>query len=112
MWRFANARLRVSRDVAGQSFMRRNYFSPGPLLVPPSLGLRLGEKRMSRVKDPLAQFGLDAIDLRWTLKDIDSKRSLLINRDHLPKLIELGLVEMRDDAPSLTAAGQAAVWER
>ena len=26
--------------------------------------------------DPLAQFGLDAIDLRWTLKDIDSKRTL------------------------------------
>jgi hypothetical protein len=25
--------------------------------------------------DPLAQFGLDAIDLRWTLKDIDSKRA-------------------------------------
>jgi hypothetical protein len=41
--------------------------------------------------DPLAQFGLDAIDLRWTLKDIDSKRTLVINKDHLPKLIELGL---------------------
>ena len=66
---------------------------------------------MSAVNDPLAQFGLDAIDLRWTLKDIDSKRSLLINKDHLPKLIELGLVEMRDDTPVLTAAGQAAVWE-
>ena len=26
--------------------------------------------------DPLAQFGLDAIDLRWTLKDIAAKRSL------------------------------------
>jgi hypothetical protein len=44
-----------------------------------------GEKRMSVVKDPLAQFGLDAIDLRWTLKDIDSKRNLLINKDHLLK---------------------------
>src|SRR5262249_10551354 len=33
--------------------------------------------------DPLAQFGLDAIDLRWTLKDIESKRSLVINKDHL-----------------------------
>jgi hypothetical protein len=39
--------------------------------------------------DPLAKFGLDAIDLRWTLKDIDSKRTWLINKDHLPKLIEL-----------------------
>ena len=67
---------------------------------------------MSAIKDPLAQFGLDAIDLRWTLKDIDSNRSWLIKKDHLPKLIELGLVEMRDDVPFLTEAGQAAVWER
>jgi hypothetical protein len=43
--------------------------------------------------DPLVQFGLDATDLRWTLKDIDSKRTLVINKGHLPKLIELGLGE-------------------
>jgi hypothetical protein len=61
--------------------------------------------------DPLAQFGLDAIDLRWTLKDIDSKRTWLINKDHLPKLIELGLVEMREGAPCLTTAGQNATWQ-
>jgi len=67
---------------------------------------------MNDFKDPLAQFGLDAIDLRWTLKDIDSNRNLLLNKDHLPKLIELGLVEMRDDTPFLTAAGQSAMWER
>jgi hypothetical protein len=29
---------------------------------------------MNDETDPLAQFGLDAIDLRWTLKDIASKR--------------------------------------
>jgi hypothetical protein len=61
--------------------------------------------------DPLAQFGLDAIDLRWTLKDIDSKRTLVINKDHLPKLIELGLVEMREGTPCLTPAGQIAAWQ-
>ena len=61
--------------------------------------------------DPLAQFGLDAIDLRWTLKDIDSKRTWLINKDHLPKLIELGLVEMREGTPHLTTAGQSAAWQ-
>lgn len=60
--------------------------------------------------DPLAQFGLDAIDLRWTLKDIDSQRKWLINADHLPRLIELGLVEMRDGVPHLTLAGQNAAW--
>ena len=61
--------------------------------------------------DPLAHFGLDAIDLRWTLKDIDSKRTLVINKDHLPKLIELGLIEMREGTPYLTTAGQVAAWQ-
>jgi hypothetical protein len=45
--------------------------------------------------DPLAQFGLDAIDLRWTLKDIAAKRSWIINEAHVSKLIELGLVARR-----------------
>ena len=66
---------------------------------------------MNTENDPLAQFGLDAIDLRWTLKDIDSKRVWLINESHLPKLIGLGLVEMRDDGPALTSAGQKAAWK-
>ena len=67
---------------------------------------------MNEKNDPLVQFGLDAIDLRWTLKDIASNRSWIINKDHLPKLIELGLVEMRDDVPCLTVRGEMAVWER
>jgi hypothetical protein len=61
--------------------------------------------------DPLAQFGLDAIDLRWTLKDIAAKRSLMVNKRHLAQLIELGLVEMREDVPYLTIAGQNTSWE-
>src|SRR5215470_1639316 len=61
--------------------------------------------------DPLAQFGLDAIDLRWTLKDIGSNRTLVINKDHLPKLIELGLVEIREGTPYLSAAGRIAAWQ-
>ena len=60
--------------------------------------------------DPLAQFGLDAIDLRWTLKDIAAERSL-VNKQHLPQLIELGLVEMREDVPHLTIAGQNTMWK-
>ena len=63
------------------------------------------------MSDPLAQFGLDAIELRWTLRDIDSNRTWLIDKDHLPKLIELGLVEMREDVPYLTAAGRKAAWK-
>jgi hypothetical protein len=45
---------------------------------------------MENNDDPLAQFGLDAIDLRWTLKDIAAKRSWMINKAHVSKLIELG----------------------
>ena len=59
----------------------------------------------------MAQFGLDAIDLRWTLKDIASKRKWMINQSHMSKLIELGLVEMRDEVPYLTLKGQETVWE-
>ena len=65
---------------------------------------------MENETDPLARFGLDAIDLRWTLKDIAAKRTWIINKEHLAQLIDLGLVEMRDDAPFLTAAGQNAAW--
>jgi len=61
--------------------------------------------------DPLVQFGLDSIDLRWTLKDIAAKRSWIINKVHVGKLIELGLVEMRDDKPYLTIAGQNTAWD-
>jgi hypothetical protein len=66
---------------------------------------------MEREKDPLARYGLDAIDLRWTMKDIAAKRSWIINRQHLQTLIELGLVEMREDVPVLTIAGQNTVWD-
>lgn len=65
---------------------------------------------MENESDPLGQLGLDAIDLRWTLKDIAAKRAWIINKDHLAKLIDLGLVEMREDVPHLTIAGQNTVW--
>jgi len=66
---------------------------------------------MSDETDPLAQFGLDAIELRWTLKDVASKRKWMINQAHLAKLMELGLVEMREGVPHLTVAGQNTMWE-
>ena len=61
--------------------------------------------------DPLARFGLDAIDLRWTLKHIAAQRSLMVNQQHLAQLIELGLIEMREDVPHLTIAGQNTTWK-
>ena len=70
-----------------------------------------GKGEMNNEADPLAQFGLEAIDLRWTLRDIAARRSWMINNDRLAKLIELGLVAMREDAPYLTTAGQHAIWD-
>ncbi|SDJ60806.1 MULTISPECIES: hypothetical protein [Bradyrhizobium] len=66
---------------------------------------------MQNDEDPLAKFGLDAIDLRWTMKDIAGKRWQMLNQAHVPKLIDLGLVEMQDDRPALTIAGQDTVWD-
>jgi hypothetical protein len=66
---------------------------------------------MQNGDDPLVQFGLDAIDLRWTMKDIAAKRWAMLNQDHVTKLIDLGLVEMRDDRPVLTTLGQNTVWD-
>jgi hypothetical protein len=47
-----------------------------------------------------------AIDLRWTLRDIKARRTMFpVDPDHLRTLIELGLVEMRDDVPAITNTG-------
>ncbi len=49
---------------------------------------------------------LRAIDLVWTLRDIKAKRTLLpVDPDHLRELIELGLVEMRDEITTVTNDG-------
>jgi hypothetical protein len=66
--------------------------------------------RMETSQDHLAQFGLDAIDLRWTLKDIAAERTWIINNQHVNQLIDLGLVEMRENKPRLTIAGQDTAW--
>jgi hypothetical protein len=76
--------------------------------------LRVQPKYRQLKENPLSNFGLEAIDLRWTLKDIIARRWVTtpINPQHLAKLIELGLVEMRDDEPYVTPAGQDVTWLR
>jgi hypothetical protein len=67
---------------------------------------------MADVQNPLSHLDLqEAIDLRWTLRDIRAKRWKLapINPTHLEKLIALGLVEMRNDDPVLTNSGLDAI---
>jgi hypothetical protein len=52
-----------------------------------------------------------AIRLRWALRDIKGKRTKLmpVSPDDVRTLVELGLIEMRDDAPVLTDEGERAL---
>ena len=52
-----------------------------------------------------------AIRLRWALRDIKAKRTKLspVSQNDLMALIELGLIEMRDDVPQLTNEGHRAI---
>jgi hypothetical protein len=62
--------------------------------------------------DPLRDLDVkEAIDLRWTLRDIKAKRWKLspIAPTHLEKLKAMGLVEMRNDEIVLTNAGFDAI---
>ena len=60
----------------------------------------------------LADFDLErAIALRWSLRDILGNRLKLspLNDEDLRTLMDLGLVERRDDALVVTPAGRAAL---
>ena len=61
---------------------------------------------------PLAGLSLDAaIHLRWVLRDIKAKRTKMSPVDpvDLRTLIEMGLIEMRDEIPVLTNEGERAL---
>jgi hypothetical protein len=67
---------------------------------------------VEQTSSPLAGLDLDtAIRLRWALRDIKAKRTKLTpgSPSDLKTLIEMGLVEMRDDAPMLTNEGHQAI---
>jgi hypothetical protein len=65
-----------------------------------------------QTSSPWAGLDLDtAIRLRWALRDIKAKRTKLtpVSPGDLKTLVEMGLVEMRDDAPVLTNEGHHAL---
>jgi hypothetical protein len=67
---------------------------------------------MTDVPNPFSDIDLQqAIELRWTLRDIKAKRWVLspINPAHLQKLMAAGLVETRNDNPVLTNSGLDAI---
>jgi hypothetical protein len=70
---------------------------------------------MTDIETPFARYSLErAIALRWTLRDIKAKRLKLspVSAADLTTLTELGLIEMRDDAPALIEAGHDALDAR
>ena len=67
---------------------------------------------VDRQRSLLDGLNLDtAIRLRWALRDIKAKRTKLtpISQNDLMALIELGLIEMRDEQPMLTDEGHRAL---
>jgi len=67
-----------------------------------------------QTSSPWAALDLDtAIRLRWALRDIKAKRTKLtpVSPSDLKTLLEMGLVEMRDDAPLLTNEGHQAIGQ-
>ena len=70
------------------------------------------ETMAEQTSSPWAGLDLDtAIRLRWTLRDIKGKRTKLtpVSPSDLTSLLEMGLIEMRDDAPLLTNEGHQAL---
>jgi hypothetical protein len=64
------------------------------------------------VRSLLAGLNLDtAIRLRWALRDIRADRTAWspVSPDDLAALIELGLIEMRNEIPALTYEGRSAI---
>jgi hypothetical protein len=62
------------------------------------------------VDNPFAELGLErAIGLRWTLRDIQARRLKMspVSDEDLRVLIELGMIEVRDEGPVLTREGTA-----
>ena len=65
-----------------------------------------------QTSSPWAALDLDTtIRLRWALRDIKAKRTKLtpVSPGDLKTLVEMGLVEMRDDAPLLTNEGHQTI---
>ena len=82
----------------------------GPVDAPPEAGNP--SIRAEQAKSLLAGLDLDtAIRLRWALRDIKAKRTKLtpVSPSDLKTLIEMGLVEMRDDVQMLTSEGHQAL---
>jgi hypothetical protein len=86
---------------------------PGAAAIEAAAGVRENATTMpDQPRSVLDGLNLDtAIRLRWALRDIKAKRTKFtpISQSDLMALIELGLIEMRDEEPMLTDEGHRAL---
>jgi hypothetical protein len=103
-----------------QAQQLNSHFGPNPYRGEPVETLHealddLSQKPTATLAQPMLQLAdleLDrAIRLRWTLRDIRAKRTILspVSPHDLTILAQMGLIEMRDDAPVLTSKGDRAL---
>jgi hypothetical protein len=80
--------------------------------VAPPVDTESAVTRAQQAKSLLAELDLNtAIRLRWVMRDIRSNRTKLspVSDNDLTALMDLGLVEMREELPRLTALGVLAL---
>ena len=85
---------------------------PTATAVASSADMESAVTRVQQAKSLLDQLDLNtAIQLRWTMRDIRSKRTKFapVSADDLKALVNLGFVEMRDGLPRLTTVGLIAL---
>src|SRR3979490_1428961 len=91
-----------------QEAQRLNAEPVGPNESEPAMNALRDVLNPKEEQSALADLNLDRrIHLRWVLRDIKGKRTKIapVSPNDLSGLIEMGLVEMRDDTPALTDAG-------
>lgn len=105
------------QEIQRSSIVPASPFSPPePLVDPVREGLESAPRDPIEIEKPptskLEDLPSDeAIHLRWSLRDIRARRWKMspIKAAHMEKLLDMGLIEMRDRIPVLTDAGLSAI---
>ena len=104
------ARINRAAEKEGTGIVRQTPAEQSPIDAPADAeNLAI---RAQQAQSLLAGLGLDtAIRLRWAMRDIRARRAKLspVRENDLAALIDLGLVEMREDLPRLTGLGVLAL---
>lgn len=102
----------VSTDAKSSAPIFEKERSRPPVSDAPPTDTESAVTRAKHAKSLLAELDLNtAIHLRWVMRDIRSKRTKFspVSANDLTALMDLGLVEMREELPRLTALGVLAL---